>query len=153
MTIIPTWAKVLAIISAIVGLGIACNAFIDHEQSIGYNRRKAEDNVALIAAQNDAAIKTKRLNKEKNDAIDNRIEAEKKLSVASAAVAAADVTLRDARARLRDSMPGATITACRAISAALDTVFGQCAEQLESVARYADQCSADTVMLQQAWPK
>ena len=147
MTIIPTWAKALAVLAAVVALGLAWNAFLDYEQGIGYDRRKAEDNVALIAAQDAAKIETERLNKEKNDAIAARITAENKGAISAAAVAAANLQLRDARARLRDSLSNSTIEACRATVAAYDFVFGECTSRLETVARSADGHYADTVML------
>ncbi len=153
MSIIPVWVKALAILAITVALGLAWNAFLHHEQSIGYQRRVAEDNVALIAAQTAAATETERLTKEKDNAVNARITAEKKVSVANAAVASANLQLRDTRARLRNGLPNATIASCRTINAAYDIVFGQCTEQLETVARYADGCTADTLMYQQAWPK
>ena len=145
--------KLLGVLALIAALFFAVNWYNGHQQGIGYQKAVAEYNVKLIAAQTKAAEDTERLTKEKDDAIAQRIETEKKLAESKHAAAVASGGLRDTITDLRGQLSSATVEACRATADAGLRLLGACQERYIGVAAAAKGHQSDVIMFDQAWPK
>jgi hypothetical protein len=75
------------------------------------------------------------------------------LSRSIAAVRSERDGLRDELAASRLQLPDASCTSVRDHATTLSTVFGQCSDRLESMAREAAGHASDSLKLQQSWPK
>lgn len=145
--------KVAAVVLALAALAWAANAFLDHEQQIGYDRAKAEYMVKLEAAQEAARAKETQLNQRIQEAQHAAAEREKTLRAdADAARTAAD-GLRDTLGNIRRRLSAAPIDACRATADATLAVLGQCQDQYRAVAEAADGHASDAQTLSEAWPR
>ena len=152
MTIIPLWAKALAVAIAIALVGLAIHRLDLSRQEIGYQRAVAEYNVKLIAAQADARAQEvawqskQKLEQEKTN---------EQLLARDAAYAALSRTtdgLRSAATNYDNGLATDTIATCRARAATLVDLFGQCSEALRDMASAADGQFIDAISCRNQWP-
>ena len=116
------------------------------------DRMMAEHSQALAQAGTNAMLETARLQKLKDDALD---EANKIAQKNAQAAASARTELERLRRQLANSttLANATCSSTRNYAAAISTVFGECAARLGEVAKDADGHAADSRAFQQAWPR
>lgn len=144
--IVPTWIKAIA---AVVFLGFlvwGTNSFLNYEQGIGYARRVAEDNAAIIDAE-------RRLTKLQEEAQNAATENEKQRRHSATAADTAIAKLRERLAAVGTSLDTASVEACRATAARLSAVFGECQAEYRKMGEAADGHAADSLMFQNAWPR
>lgn len=108
-----------------------------------------EANAAAITKQH---ADQQRLQKQKDDAINEANEREKALRADVARVSAQRDGLRNELAASRGAINTASIQTLRARVTALTDVFEQCTERYIAVAQKADRHAADTLMFDRAWP-
>ena len=113
----------------------------------------AEHSLALAKANSDALAKYEAMERKKQNAIDQA----NKIAQANAAAATALGLERD---RLREQLSAntyglstASVASIRNYSATLSFVLGECAAELESMAKTADGHALDSRTLREAWPK
>ena len=109
--------------------------------------------IALASANQKALDDTIKMQRAKDDAIQ---QAEQRAAKTAAAAAAARRTadgLRDTLYRFRASLPGLTKPAAAVAADTAAELFGQCAGALTDVAAKADAHAGDALMLIEAWPK
>jgi hypothetical protein len=116
------------------------------------DRMIAEHSMAIAEAGRNAMLESARLQKVKDDALNeaNRT-AQKNALAASAARSELDRLRRQIASQ--PSLSGATCASTRDYAATLATVFGECATRISEMAKDADGHSADSRTLQQSWPK
>jgi len=149
--------KALAIAGSIGTLLWAVNALDQNRQQIGYDRRLAEDNAALIEAQAEAREKERQMQRHKEDAqheanlrqIENRRAAD--------AARTADERLRLALDTIRTTsprhLPGDPAAAGPDPAAALTALLGECSAKYGDLAEKADGHASDARTLTEAWPR
>ena len=150
---IPLWAKALIVAAALAAAVFLWNRFLDHQQSIGYDRAVAEYNVKLIAAKDAADKETARLTLQLKEAQDGQAKRDQTIRATAAAAASASTGLLNALDTIRNSVSGATTDALRHTATTLANVFGECQDRYRSVAEKADRHSSDSRTLMEAWPK
>ena len=116
------------------------------------DRLRADHNQALAQAGQNAMLEAARLQKQKDEAVNeaNRI-AQANAKAATAARAELD-RLRRQLASAPD-LSTATCASTRDYAATLATVFGECATRIGEMAKDADGHAADSRTLEKAWPK
>lgn len=108
---------------------------------------------AALKAQEAAKAKTKELQRQKDEAINDATKrAQRNAAAATAARADAD-GLRDQLAAARRELPNTSCAAARNYAATLSDVFGNCTRVLERISAEADGHASDSLMYQQAWPR
>lgn len=147
------WVKLIAIGAIVAGIAWGVNAFLNYEQQIGYDRRVAEDNKALVKAQSDAAEEQARLTNQLEVARNEANEREKTIRTLSAHAGTAAAGLRSALDTIRSSLPSTTLEAARQRADTLAVVFGDCSDQYRRVAEKADRHASDARTLSDGWPK
>ena len=153
MTIIPLWAKALAVAIAIALVGLAIHRLDLSRQEIGYQRAVAEYNVKLIAAQADARAQEvawqskQKLEQEKTNEQINARDAQYAAAVGTIG------GLRNTLTNLGNGLPTITTAACSARIAALSAVFGECVERYAEMGRAAQGQLIDAVACRKAWPE
>lgn len=153
MNLIPLWAKALIAAALLAAAVFAWNAFLSHQQEIGYQKAVAEYAVKLAEAK-DAALERERfLRTTVTEAQNERIKSETTLQVQLAAARSVSVSLRDDLADYRRSLATASVDAARAYADAGLRLLGACQERYIGVAAAAKGHLADSLMYQQAWPK
>ena len=114
---------------------------------------QAQHATALASANQKALDDTIKMQRTKDDAIQ---QAEARAAQNAAAAAAARRTadgLRDTLYDFRASLHNASTAALIARADAAAELFGACVDEYRSVAESADRHAADAVMLFEAWPK
>jgi len=144
--------KIVAAISLLGGIIWSINAFLDYEQKIGYDRRVAEDNIALIAATATARTTERALNKKLETARDDATAREIKLQTTAAAAGTAAAGLRNALNTIRSSLPDNPASPSPEPARTLAELLGNCAEDYRGVAEKADRHSSDARTVIEAWP-
>lgn len=116
------------------------------------DRMMAEHSQALATAGQNAMLEAARLQKQKDEALD---EANKIAQRNANAAASARTELERLRRQLANtpSLSSATCASTRDYAATLATVFGECATRIGEMAKDADGHSADSRTLEKAWPK
>lgn len=116
------------------------------------DRMMAEYSQALATAGQNAMNETVRLQKLKDNALD---EANKIAQKNAQAAASARTELDRVRRQLASSLTinSSTCASTRAYAGTLADVFGECAARLTEVAKDADGHAADSRTLEKAWPK
>jgi hypothetical protein len=124
--------------------GWRLNGKIDHMM--------AEHTLALAEAGRNAMIESARLQKQKDEALD---EANKLAQKNAQAAATARSELDRVRRQLANSatISSSTCTSTRDYASTLSTIFGECAARLTEVAKDADGHAADSRTFQNSWPK
>ena len=142
---------IAAAVSFLIGLssgwianGWRLNAKID--------RMMAEASQALAEAGKNAMLESARLQKLKDDALNEANRAAQKNALAASA---ARTELDRLRRQLANSatLANATCSSTRNHAATLSAVFGECASRLSEVAKDADGHALDSRTLQQSWPR
>jgi hypothetical protein len=92
------------------------------------------------------------MEKQKQEAIDeaNRIA---RRNAAAAAVAHADANRLREQIATASRVSTATVTSLRAYTTTLSTVFGECVNEIEGLAKAADGHALDSRTIRQAWPR
>ena len=116
------------------------------------DRMMAEHSQALATAGQNAMLEAARLQKQKDEALD---EANKIAQRNAQAAADARTQLDRLRRQLANapSLSSATCASTRDYAATLATVFGECATRIGEMAKDADGHAADSRTLERAWPK
>jgi hypothetical protein len=116
------------------------------------NRMVAEASQALAEAGKNAMLESARLQKLKDDALEEANRTAQKNALAATAARTELDRLRRELAN-RTSIANATCASTRNYASTLSTVFGECAARLTEVAKDADGHAADSRALQQSWPR
>ena len=153
MSLIPWWMKLIAVAALVAGVAWGVHLYDKGIRDKQHAVDVAEYNVKLLAAQTKAAEDTARLTKEKDDAIAQRADAEKKSAALKLAAAADSSRLRDTIANLRSQLSGYSVETCRAYADTGLRLLGICQERYRFVAERAKGHYADEVMFDEAWPK
>ena len=116
------------------------------------DRMMAEHSQALATAGQNAMLEAARLQKQKDEALD---EANKIAQRNAQAAADARTQLDRLRRQLANapSLSSATCASTRDYAATLATVFGECATRIGELAEKADGHAIDSRTLEKAWPK
>jgi hypothetical protein len=116
------------------------------------DRMMAESSQALAEAGKNAMLESARLQKLKDEALE---EANRTAQKNALAASAARTELSRLRGQLANSasLANSTCTSTRDYAATLSTVFGECTNRLTEVARDADGHAADSRTFQSSWPK
>lgn len=116
------------------------------------DRMMAEHSQAIAKAGENAMLESARLQKLKDDALN---EANQTAQRNAAAAARARSELERLRRELasRPSLSSATCASTRDYAATLATVFGECATRIGELAQEADGHAADSRTFQQSWPR
>jgi len=116
------------------------------------DRMMAEHSQAIAKAGENAMAEAARLQKLKDDALN---EANQTAQRNAAAAARARTELDRLRRQLANapSLSSATCASTRDYAATLATVFGECATRIGELAEKADGHAADSRTLERAWPK
>jgi len=140
----------LAIAGIVIGSLVAT---ANHFESVGYDRRVAEDQVNLNKDLIEAKAQTQNLQHQLN-------EAQNELSKAKSNLLAITLVNRSYVGKLRDSfntfdsgMSSQSREALIKRIASLDAVVADCSARLVEVANDADTAIAEVQMLEKAWPK
>jgi hypothetical protein len=112
----------------------------------------AEQSQALAEAGKNAMLESARLQKLKDDALN---EANRIAQQNAAAAASARTELDRLRRQLASSatLSNATCASTRSHAAALATVFSECAGVLSEMAKDADGHASDSRTIQSSWPR
>ncbi len=145
--------KALAVLAAIGALLWGIHTLDMSRQQIGYDRRVAEDNVALIKAQADALDQERTLNRKLETA---RNEATKRDQTNARNAAAAGLAVDGLRNELdayRRSLPGDPTSPGDQRAATLAELFGDCADRYRGLAEKADRHARDARTLSEGRPR
>lgn len=152
MSIIPLWAKALAIAVLVVMAVFAINALDQSRQKIGYNKAAAEYSVKLLGAQEDARAQSDAWIAKQ---LKEREITSELLNARDAKYHSAINTiggLRNELTNIGNGLSSITATACRARIEALSSVFGECAERRIEVAKAAAGQFIDSMTCRAQWP-
>lgn len=146
--------KALAVLGAIGALLWSIHALDQSRQQIGYDRRVAEDNAALIKAQGEALVAERALTRKLEDA---RNEATKRDQAIAHNATAAGLAVEQLRVELdpfrRGRLPGDPGAPGDPRADAVAELFGDCAERYRGLAEKADRHASDARTLIEGWPK
>ncbi len=148
--------KALAVLAAIGALLWGAHTLDMSRQQIGYARRVAEDNVALLEAKAAALEQERALNQKLETA---RNEATKRDQAIARHAAAADTAAERLRLALdairagTGNLPGNPGATSAHRAATLAELFGDCADRYRGLAEKADRHASDTRTLSEGWPK
>lgn len=145
--------KALAIAAAIGALLWGIHVLDQSRQQIGYDRRVAEDNAALIKAQGEALAAERELNRKLEDARNEATKRDQTIARNAAAAGLAVEQLRHELAPHRDRLPGDPAGAGDPRSGALAELLGDCAERYRGMAEAADRHASDARSLSEGWPR
>lgn len=149
--------RALAIAAAIAALLWAVHRLDESRQQIGYDRRVAEDNAALVKAQAAARATERALNQKLENARHEAAERETITRRHADAARAADERLRIALDSIRAAqprhLPGDPAAADRELADTLAELFRECTSRYRTVAAAADQHASDAKTLNDGWPR
>lgn len=148
--------KALAVMAAIGAVLWGIHTLDMSRQQIGYDRRVAEDNAALIKAQQDALATERALNRKLEDARNEATIRDQVITRHAAAVGTAHQQLRVALDTIRSSanrLPGDPGAASDQRTGTLAQLLGDCADRYRGVAEKADRHASDVRTLSEGWPK
>lgn len=116
------------------------------------DRMVAEASQALAEAGKNAMMESARMQKLKDDALDeaNRIAQQ---NAKAAATARAELNRVRKQLASRATISDATCASARNYASTLSIVFGECATRLTEVAKDADGHAADSRTFQKSWPR
>jgi len=116
------------------------------------DRMNAEASQALAEAGKNAMLESARLQKLKDDALEEANRAAQKNALAAAAARSELERVRRELAN-RTTIANATCASTRDYAATLAVIFGECATRIAEMAEAADGHSTDSRVLQQSWPR
>lgn len=153
MSLIPWWMKAIVVAALVAFVAWEWHLFLEHEQDIGYQKRDAEQNIALLAAQAKATRQEVTWKNQIKGAEDERDNLRKAKNAMAASNAAVVDKLREQLTNISNGLSDITITACRARVSTLTIVFGQCTDRLADMANHAQGHYVDSVTCRKEWPK
>ena len=142
-------AVVIAFIAATVIAGCVTGREQIHDK---WDADKAIRMQAALTAERDARSKERSMQQQLNEAINAAAERETKLRADYSAANAAARGLRNDIAAVRSKLSIATVEACRGTAETALVVFGECADQYQSLAQDADRLGSSAKTLNDAWP-
>lgn len=149
--------KALAVAAALAALGYGIHRLDESRQQIGYERRVAEDNAALVQAQAAARATERALNLKLETARHDATTRDTELRAAAAAARTAHDRLRIALDAIRAAeprhLPGDPGAAQPDPAATLAQLLGDCAGRYRDVAEAADGHASDARTLIEGWPR
>lgn len=145
--------KLLAAALAAAGIGYGIHMHNQSQQQIGYDRAVGEYRATKSVADQAALVKERKMQKQKDEAIDAATERETKIRADYAAAHAAAIGLQRSVADLRGQLATASVEACRTTADAALAVFGECEDQYRAVATAAAGHASDVKTLSDAWPE
>ena len=116
------------------------------------DRMIAEHSMAIAEAGRNAMAESARLQKLKDDALDEANRTAQK-NAAAAASARAELDRLRRQIASQPSLSNSTCASVRDYAETLAVVFGECSTRIAEMAQDADGHSADSRTLQQSWPK
>jgi hypothetical protein len=142
---------IAAAVSLAIGLGAGWTAN-GWRLNAKIDRMVAEQSQALAEAGKNAMLESARLQKLKDDALN---EANRTAQKNALAATAARTELERVRRQLANSVTigSSTCASTRNYASTLALVFGECATRLTEVAKDADGHAADSRAHQQSWPR
>jgi len=143
------WA---AVALAFVGTIYLFNRFIDHHQSIGYDRAAAEYASAMHEAKQKALATEREMQTKYTEAQNARIETEKQLSIHRRNASVASERMRVEADNFSIRLSEATAETARHAASTAAELLGQCSEEYSKVAASSDGHFADWEQCQLAWP-
>jgi hypothetical protein len=148
--------KALAVLGAIGALLWGIHTLDQSRQQIGYDRRVAEDNAALIKAQADALAAERAMTQKLEDARNDATKRQQEITRHAAAAGTASEQLRLALDTIRSTahrLPGDPGGAGDQRAGTLAELLGDCADRYRGVAQKADRHASDARTLIEGWPK
>ncbi|MFA6310585.1 MAG: DUF2514 family protein [Sterolibacterium sp.] len=145
--------KALAVLAAIGTLLWGIHTLDQSRQQIGYDRRVAEDNAALIRATAAARERERTLNQQLETAKNDATKRDQDIRSHAAAAATASDRLRIALDTIRRGVPGDPAQAGPQRTSTLAELLGDCADRYRGVAEKADRHASDARTLSEGWPK
>ena len=149
----PLALKFFAAAVIVAALLLAFNAFIDHQQNIGYQKAVAEYNEKLIDAKNAADQRERDLKNQVKEAQDAGLKREETIKTLAVAVGRTSAGLHDTTANIRLGLPGLALDAARQTADTALALFGECQERYGRLAEKADGHVNDVQTLEAAWPR
>jgi len=150
---LPLWIKAAACAAAVVIFLIVVNIWENKIDQRGYDRAQNEYNKKALVASEASRERERQLVQQVQDAQNEHRKVETALLAAATAAQSDRDRMRDDLAISRSRLSTAASDAVRKYAATLTDVFGECSAQLEEMAGIAAKHAADSLMLQQAWPK
>jgi len=149
---IPTQTTLIAA-AASLAIGLATGWTANGWRLNGkIDRMMAQQSQALAEAGKNAMMESARLQKLKDEALDEANKTAQRNANAAARVRAELDRVRRELAN-RATISNATCASTRDYAATLATVFGECATRIGEMAKDADGHAADSRTYQQSWPK
>lgn len=145
--------KALAVLGAIGALLWGIHTLDQSRQQIGYDRRVAEDNAALIKAQEEALATERALNQKLEIARNEATKRDQAIARNAAAAGLAVEQLRHELAPIRDRLPGDPAGPGDQRASTLAELLGDCADRYRGVAQKADRHASDARTLSEGWPR
>lgn len=128
-------------------------AWADHQQDIGYERARSEYTAAALIEQQKSAKITADWQKQKDEAINDATTRAIKAKSDADRLRATNGGLRNELASARGQLSSASAETVRRYAATANTVFDECAREVEGMAGQLESIASDALTLYQAWPK
>lgn len=141
------------LVVSVVGFNFWEARLVSMGDEAGYSRAKAEYSAAALKAQDKARADTARMQKEKDDADQRWVQRLAAKSRAADRLLAERDRLRGSLDAARANLRTAPLEAVREYARTATDVFEQCSRRYSEVAQAADGHSADSLKLQEAWPR
>ncbi len=145
--------KALAVLAATAALLWGIHTLDQSRQQIGYDRRVAEDNAALIQAQAAALDAERQLTRKLEDARNAATQRDQTIAHTAAAAGLAVDGLRHELDAYRRSLPADPGSPGDPRADAIAELFGDCASHYRDLAEKADRHASDARTLSEGWPK
>lgn len=145
--------KALAVLAATAALLWGIHTLDQSRQQIGYDRRVAEDNAALIQAQAAALDVERQLTRKLEDARNAATQRDQTIARTAAAAGLAVDGLRHELDAYRRSLPADPARPGDPRAATLAELLGDCATSYRWLAEKADRHASDARTLSEGWPK
>ena len=145
--------KAVGVGAVLLAVTLGVNALDKSRQQIGYDRRVAEDNAALVKAQDEARETERELRAKLEGARNEAAKRAQDSRRAAAAAADAGERLRIALDTIRKGLSGHPGAASADATHALATVLGECADKYRHLAEAADGHANDARTLIEGWPR
>lgn len=145
--------KALAVLAALGALLWGIHALDQSRQQIGYDRRVAEDNAALIQAQADALATERQLNRKLEDARNAATQRDQTIARTAAAAGLAVAGLRDELDAYRRGLSADPGSPGDPRAATVAELFGDCADRYRDLAKKADGHASEVRTLIDGWPR
>lgn len=145
--------KAIAILVSVLLLCGAVYELINHYENVGYQRRVAEEDVQRNKDLEAAAIKTRALQSQLDEAQYELSITKQKLATLTASNVVLANRLRDSLTKYNSNLSNDSKQALIERVNSLSDVLGECTSRYTEVAAKADSYTADLKMMQDSWPK